>query len=146
MSDPEKPKRTRFEPPESDAAKPFWAATRDRRLVLQWCRTCERPIHYPREACPTCLGDELEFRPSPGDGVVYAVSVMPKPANPLMAGREPYAVVLVDLDEGARMMSNVVGVEPDAVEVGMAVQVTWEALSDGRHLPVFEPRPAGEAT
>ena len=52
----------RFAPPASPAAEPFWAATRERRLVLQWCRTCERAIHFPREACPSCLGVDLEFR------------------------------------------------------------------------------------
>jgi uncharacterized protein len=136
---PERAERTRFEPPESEAAHPFWSASRDRQLVLQWCRACEQPIHYPRDACPRCLGDDLEFRPSPGNGTVYAVSVMPKPANPLMAGREPYAVALVELDEGIRMMSNITGIDPFAVEVGMTVRVTWEQLSDGRHLPLFEP-------
>ena len=55
-----------------------------------------------------------------------------------MAGREPYAVALIELDEGVRMMSNVVGIEPDAVEIGMAVRVIWEPLSDGRNLPQFE--------
>lgn len=145
MSEPDKRPRTRFEPPESPATKPFWAATRDRRLVLQWCRTCEQPIHYPREVCPRCLGEELEFRPASGRGTVYAVSVMPKPANPMMAGREPYAVALIELAEGVRIMSNVIGVEPFSVDVGTAVQVTWEPLSDGRHLPQFEPASAAPA-
>jgi uncharacterized OB-fold protein len=131
--------RTRFEPPQSEATRPFWAASRDRRLVLQWCRTCERAIHYPRDACPRCLGEALEFRPSPGVGTVYAISVMPKPANPLMAGREPYAVALIDLEDGVRFMSNVVGIDPYAVQVGMPVRLTWEPLSDGRHLPQFAP-------
>lgn len=129
----------RFEPPESAAAGPFWAATRDRRLVLQWCLACERAIHFPREACPRCLGDQLEFRPASGRGTVYAVSVMPKPANPSMAGREPYVVALVDLDEGVRMMSNVLGIEPEATRVGLRVQVTWEPLPDGRNLALFQP-------
>lgn len=134
----EQPRPTRFEPPESAAAEPFWAASRDRRLVLQWCRSCDEPIHYPRDACPQCLGDDLEFRPASGRGSIYAVSVMPKPANPLMAGREPYAVALVELEEGVRMMSNIVGVEPDSATIGMAVRITWEPLSDGRNLPQFE--------
>ena len=147
MSSPEpEPQRqatpTRVEPPESPPGRPFWAATRQQQLVLQWCRSCDRPIHFPREVCPSCLDDDLEFRPASGLGTVSACSIMPKPANPLMAGREPYVVALVDLDEGARMMTNIVGIEPEAVTVGMAVQVTWEPLSDGRNLPLFEPRPA----
>ncbi len=135
--EPDRP--TRLEPPESEAAGPFWAATRGHRLVLQWCRACDRPIHFPRDACPRCLGDQLEFRPASGRGHVYAVSVMAKPANPAMAGREPYAVALVELAEGVRLMSNLVGIEPGAATVGLAVQVTWEPLSDGRNLPLFEP-------
>jgi uncharacterized OB-fold protein len=56
-----------------------------------------------------------------------------------MAERTPYVVALVDLEEGVRMMSNIVGCEPEAARAGLAVQVAWEALSDGRFLPVFEP-------
>jgi uncharacterized OB-fold protein len=63
---------------------------------------------------------------------------MPKPGNPMMAGREPYAVALVDLDEGVRMMSEVVGGDPWTVAVGDAVTLRWEPLSDGRQLPVWQ--------
>ena len=135
----ESPKPTRFEPPISPAARPFWDASRDQRLVLQWCRSCDEPIHYPRDACPQCLGDDLEFRPSAGTGEVYAASTMPKPGNPLMAGREPYVVALVALDDGVRLMTNLVEVDPDDVRIGQRVEVTWEPLTDGRHLPQFRP-------
>jgi uncharacterized OB-fold protein len=127
----------RFRPPVSAASEPFWEATRVPRLVLQWCRSCERPVHFPREACPTCLGTELEFRPASVRATVHAVSVMAKPANPTMDGRGPYAVALVDLAEGVRMLTNVISDEPATVAVGDAVSVAWEPLSDGRHLPVF---------
>ena len=126
----------RFAPPASPAAEPFWAATRERRLVLQWCRTCERAIHFPREACPSCLGVDLEFRPASGRGQVYACSTMPTPANPTMAGREPYVVALVDLPEGVRLMADVVGEGALDAAIGDAVTVAWESLADGRHLPV----------
>lgn len=129
----------RFRPPVSPASEPFWAATREPRLVLQWCRSCDRPVHFPREACPTCLGTELEFRPASGRATVYAVSVMAKPANPTMDGRGPYAVALVDLAEGVRMLTNVITDGPETVAVGDAVTVAWEPLTDGRHLPVFVP-------
>lgn len=137
MSD-DAPTPERMLPPISDAAVPFWDATRDQRLVLQWCPACERAIHFPREACPSCLGTDLAFRPAAGTGTVYAISVMPKPGNPTMAGREPYAVALVDLPEGVRLLANVVGEGALDAAVGDAVRVAWEPLSDGRHLPVFE--------
>ncbi len=139
MSVIERPDGTpeRFSPPVSPAAEGFWEATRERRLVLQWCTACERPIHFPREMCPTCLGTALESRPASGTGAVYAVSVMPKPANPSMAERAPYAVALVELAEGVRLLANVVGADPWSVAVGQRVGVAWEPLADGRHLAVF---------
>ncbi len=66
---------------------------------------------------------------------------MPKPGNPLMAGRGPYAVALVDLAEGVRVFTEIVGVEPESVTVGQAVRLTWEPLTDGRNLPLFRPEP-----
>ncbi|MCZ6464253.1 MAG: Zn-ribbon domain-containing OB-fold protein [Proteobacteria bacterium] len=137
--------QNRVEPPVSPISKPFWDATRERRLVLQWCRDCDAPVHYPREACPRCLSASLEWRAASGRGEVYAVSIMHRPGNPGMADRVPYTVALVDLDEGARLMTNVVGCKPSDVRVGMRVAVTWEPLRDGRALPLFEPAPRKEA-
>ncbi len=130
----------RLEAPETEASAPFWAATRDRRLVLPWCVECERAFWFPREVCPRCLGSAIEWRPASGRGTVYAATVEHKPTMlAAVFGDQPYVIALVELDEGVRMLTNVVGVEPDAVSVGMAVQVTWEPLSDGRHLVLFEP-------
>lgn len=129
----------RVEPLASEVAAPFWEATRHHRLVLQWCVTCERAIFYPREVCPGCLGTDLEWRPASGDGTVYAVTVEHRPQNPAMRELAPYTVALVDLDEGVRMLSSVVGVDPESVTVGQRVHVTWEPLSDGRNLPLFAP-------
>jgi uncharacterized OB-fold protein len=131
----------RIAPPVSPASEPFWEATREPRLVLQWCASCDRPIHFPREACPRCLSDDLGYRDATGRGTVHAVSVMPKPANPSMAGRAPYAVALVDLDEGARLLTDVVVDDPWSVTIGQRVSVVWEPLPDGRHLPRFAPDP-----
>jgi uncharacterized OB-fold protein len=131
--------KTRFEPPMTEASGPFWEASREQRFVVQWCSDCEAPIFYPREVCPQCLGTNLEWRPSEGRGTVYAVSVQHKPANPMMADRVPYAVALVELSDGIRLMSNIIGCDPESVAVGQSVQVAWEPLSDGRHLPQFEP-------
>lgn len=129
----------RMEPFYSDVAEPFWQATTRSQLLLQWCRACDRAIHYPRVVCPSCLGDDLEWREASGRGVVYACTVMHRAGLPQMADRVPYVVALVDLDEGVRFMSNVVGCEPSAVRVGQRVRVAWEPLSEGRQWPVFEP-------
>lgn len=135
----EKAMPTRFEPPVTDTTEPFWDATRDERLLIQWCDPCDEAIFYPREVCPSCLGTELSWRQSAGAAEIYAVSVQHQAANPLMTERVPYVVALVDLDEGIRMMTNIVGAEPDAVAVGQRVSVCWEPMSDGRKLPQFQP-------
>jgi hypothetical protein len=135
---------TRREPPVSDDAAPFWDATREQRFLLPWCTECERAIWYPRATCPRCLGDAVEWRGDDGYGTVYAASVHSQPgpgrASDVSAADDaPYVVVLVDLDAGVRMMSNVVGCPPEVVTAGMRVGLAWEPLSDGRHLPVFRP-------
>jgi uncharacterized protein len=132
-------KATRFEPPITPEAEPFWEASRDQRFVLPWCTDCGKAFWYPRPVCPVCLRPNVEWRPGSGRGEVHAVSVMYRPGNPMMADRVPYAVALVELEEGVRIMSNVVGIEADQVKVGMPVGITWEPMSDGRHLPLFEP-------
>jgi len=134
--------RRPVEPPVSDTTQPFWDATREQRLLIQWCTACGEPVWFPREVCPACLGSSLVWRPSSGLAEVYAFTVEHRPTMPTPFGDEPYVVALVELEEGPRLMTNVVGCAPDTVSVGMPVQVTWEALSDGRNLPLFEPRSA----
>ena len=136
------PAPTRFEPPVTEEAEAFWSATERRELVLPWCTSCEQAFWYPRPVCPRCLQPDVEWRTASGHGEVYAVSVMHRPAHPGMAGRVPYTVALVDLDEGVRLLTNVVGIDADEVHVGMEVAVTWEPMSDGRNLPVFAPATA----
>jgi uncharacterized OB-fold protein len=133
----------RMEPPVTPLTEPFWDGTRRGEFLLQWCRRCDEPIFYPREVCPRCLGAQLEWRRASGRGTVHAVSVQHRPAMPLPAFTAgPYTVALIELAEGVRVMSNVTGCPPDEVTVGMPVTLTWEALSDGRNLPQFQPAAA----
>lgn len=129
----------RMEPPLEEVSAPFWEATRRGELLLPWCTACNAPFWYPREACPRCLGSAVEWRRASGCGTVYAVTVEYKPQNPGMASMAPYAIALIDLDEGVRMLSNVVGCPAEGVVVGMRVEATWEPLCDGRQLPLFMP-------
>lgn len=129
----------RLAPPVSEAALPFWDATRERRLALPWCTACEAPVFFPRAVCPTCLDSALEWRPASGRGVVYAVTVEHRPQNPAFRARAPYAVALVELEEGVRLLTNLVGAAPMSFAVDDPVQVVWEPLPDGRHLPLFGP-------
>jgi uncharacterized OB-fold protein len=128
-----------LEPVASEAAKPYWDATREQRLVLPWCVDCDKPHWYPRDICPSCLGSAIEWREAAGTGVVHAVSVHHKTGPGRDPDDGPYAVALIDLPEGVRVMSNVVGAPVEDVAVGDAVTVSWLPLSDGRHLAQFTP-------
>jgi uncharacterized OB-fold protein len=122
-------------PEPTAVSAPFWAATREHELHMQRCADCARLVWYPRFGCPHCGHEVLRWERLSGRGVVHAVSVHHRPALPALADKVPYSVVLVDLDEGARIMSNVFGPPP---AVGDAVRVVWTSLPDGRNLPTFE--------
>ena len=138
----------RFEPPVGVEAEAFWEATRESRLLVQWCTSCDRGVFYPRVFCPHCASgsDALEWRDASGRATVHAAVVenRPEAAGATFSGAQPYCVALVDLEEGVRMLTNVVGCPPADVRCGMPVTVTWEPLSDGRQLPLFAP--AGEGS
>ncbi|MGH9046706.1 MAG: Zn-ribbon domain-containing OB-fold protein [Acidimicrobiales bacterium] len=133
---PERPRR--FEPPSSPVSEPFWAATREKRLIVQWCLDCDKAFFYPRENCPRCLGTNLEWRDSEGTGTLYSFTINHLGANPT-GGEGPFAVAVIELSDGFRMMSNVVGCSLDELKVDMALRISWDELSDGRNYPVFEP-------
>ena len=124
---------------ESEEAGPFWEGTRTQTLLLPWCTECEQAFWYPRAACPRCLSPSIEWRPASGKGTVYAFSVQHNAALPEFKDLVPYVVALVDLDEGVRMMTNIVGLDPAQVAVGQPVQVRWEPVDDGRSVVTFEP-------
>ncbi len=130
----------RIEPPVVPLTEPFWEATRQRRLVLPRCQDCDAFFWYPRERCPRCLGAQIGWETAAGNGTVHSYNVMRKPGNPLMADEVPYVIALVDLAEGVRMTTNIVGCEPEDVHCEQRVTVDWSVeLSDQRRLPMFRP-------
>ncbi|HET9690460.1 MAG TPA: Zn-ribbon domain-containing OB-fold protein [Acidimicrobiales bacterium] len=139
MSTTEAPAPKRPQPTANPASGPFWEATRDRRYLVQFSTDCGRAVFYPRTVCPHCGGTAMQWRPSTGAGTVYTFTVEHRPAPAF--GAEPYVVALVALDEGIRVMTNLVDVDPGQVRVGMPVELTWAPLDDGRNLPLW--RPAG---
>lgn len=119
--------------------KPFFEAARRRQLVVQRCRGCNTHRFPARELCSTCLGREAEWVPVSGAGEVYSFNVMHQVYHPGFADRVPYAVVVVKLAEGAKLVSNLTGVAPSDVRIGMPVRVVFEDLDDEMTLPKFAP-------
>ena len=127
--------------PEPDT-QPFWDATKRRELTYQTCNRCNAVIFYPRRHCPVCGGRDTTWRVSKGEGTVYTFSVIMQSRHPAFADLGAYAVAYVDLDEGFRMMSNIVGVADPVNDVrcGMRVRLRWqEQGEDAVALPMFEP-------
>jgi len=118
---------------------PFWEAARRHELTVQRCLDCGTFRFPAREVCSSCLSRRAEWQRVSGRGRVFSVVVMHQASHPWFASRTPYAVVVVELDEGARMLSTVVGPEPHAIAIGMPVEVDFEDLTAEISLPVFRP-------
>ncbi len=124
-------------------SEPFWSAAREGRLLIMHCRACDRPYFYPRRYCPRCWSPDTEWRQASGRGTIYSYSVVHQNPAPPFRDWVPYAVVLVDLDEGVRMMGNWDrSADLDELAVGLAVEVTFEPVTEEIALPRF--RPAAE--
>jgi uncharacterized OB-fold protein len=124
----------------------FWEAARDGRLVAQRCATCGLLRHPPRTACPACQSLDCEIAELSGDGEVYSYALLWHPRSPRF--EYPVIAILVDLAEGIRLVSNLVGVSPEKVRVGLPVAVEFEPCEGGLAVPVFRPRreaPGSEA-
>lgn len=123
--------------PDADS-RPYWQAAREGRLRVQRCLACGKGIFYPRSICPACGGDRLEWIDASGRGQVYTYTVVRRAPEPFTA-ETPYVVALVDLREGVRMLSRVVGCPPEGVRIGMPVRVDFQPVTDEIALPVFRP-------
>lgn len=127
-------------PTPDDSNRPFWTAAREGKLVLQTCGDCGH-IRYPiNHVCPACLSEVFEWRPLSGRGTVYSSIVFHQVYHPEFAADVPYNVSLVQLEEGPRMFSNVLGVPPSEVKVGDRVQVTFDQVTDEIAIPRFTKR------
>jgi uncharacterized OB-fold protein len=135
MSDEVRPARPA--PVVTEDSRPFWSAAGERRLVAQRCSGCGRLHHPPRPMCPACGSIEHDWQELAGRGTVYSYSILHHPRHP--AFDYPLVAVLVDLDEGIRLLSNLVEVDPEAVRIGMRVEATFVPTADGATVPVFRP-------
>jgi uncharacterized OB-fold protein len=121
--------------PEPDT-QPFWDATKEHRLTYQVCDKAH-VVFFPRAHCPTCGSRNLETKDSKGEGTVYTYSIVRLNRHPAFAPLVPYAVAYIDLDEGFRIMSNVVDVDVETIKVGDRVRVKWEDQESGVSIPLF---------
>jgi uncharacterized OB-fold protein len=129
--------RLAWQPDDLPSARSLWAGAAEGRLVLPWCAVCDAPVTYPRDFCPRCHGIEVADRELSGRGTVYSFGIETR-AQPGCDLVPPFVVALVDLEEGGRLVSNVLA-DPDTVAIGQAVRAVFAVDEDGRSIPRFAP-------
>jgi len=123
-----------------EETRPFWEGCGRHELVLQRCRDCGAVQHRPRAACVSCRSDAIEYVGASGRGKVHTFTVTQQNQAPAFRTALPYVLAYVELDEGPRLLSNVVGVDDPAtdVQVGQRVRVEWEQHEELK-IPLFRP-------
>lgn len=127
-------------PPLADSITlPFWEAAAEHRLVVQRCTACGRTRLPPSPLCPQCRSEEADWQPVSGRGEVYTYTIVHRP----IAAEQtlPFVVAVIALEDsgGLRIISNLVGVEPGRIEIGMPVELVWEDMSAELAVPRFRP-------
>ena len=124
--------------PESDF---YWEKAQAHELWLRRCNACEQAYFYPRDFCPHCGSRDVSWIQASGRGTLHTFAIVHRAPVPAFRDHVPFVVAMVDLEEGPRIPTNLVDVEPDPehIHVGMAVEVAFADVTDEISLPVFRP-------
>ena len=126
-------------PTPSEDSQPYWEAARNHELKLQQCGECNAFRFPPAEVCSECTSDAYDWKPVSGKGRVFSFVIYHRAYHPGFQDEIPYVVGVIELDEGARMLSNVIGCKPEEVRCDMPVEVSFEDITDEMSLPKFRP-------
>ena len=122
-----------------EMSAPFFQGAREGKLMLQHCAGCDAWSFPVRERCPHCFAAKLTWRQASGRGSLYTFTIMHQIMNPGFASAVPYNVAQIDLEEGVRMISNVVGIDNNALIPGMKLQAVFEEVGENVSIPKFRP-------
>lgn len=125
----------RFDLPEADPfTRAYWDAAEEGRLLVRRCGACGRVHHYPREFCPHCWSEDVTWESASGRAELYTWSVVHRNDLPPFGERTPYVAAVVQLEEGPRMMTEIVGCGEEGLRAGMELEVAFR-----QGIPVFRP-------
>ncbi|MAO89857.1 MAG: nucleic acid-binding protein [Dehalococcoidia bacterium] len=119
----------------------YWNKTSQGQLWLRKCNECSKAYFYPRDISPCCFSRETEWVQSSGRGIVYAFSIIYRSPHEGFQDEAPFIIAIVELQEGPRMSTNIVGIEnpsPDTLRIGMEVHVVFDKITDELSLPKFK--------
>jgi uncharacterized protein len=125
--------------PLEELNKQYWQHCASRRLCFQRCRDCGLWRHIPRPMCSACQSMDWEWAESNGRGKVFSWTVTRTPFHPLLASLVPYAVLLVEMDEGVKLVSGIRNLPIEKLELGLPVEVVFEQVSEVMAMPYFQP-------
>ena len=125
-------------PTVTSSSQAFWNATAEGRFTLQRCTSCDVVVWFPRKHCPDCWTETLSVFDASGKGTVYSFTIIRKVANDYK-GAAPFVVAYVELEEGPRVMTNIVDCVPESVTVGMPVEMVFHDTGEGNALYRFRP-------
>ena len=122
-----------------ELTRPFWEAAKRHELVMPRCTTCDHLFFYPRSECPRCFSSALEWVPVSGRGRLHSFTIVYQPANAAFRDNAPYVYAVVQLDEGPRLVSNVVECDPETVRVDMPLMAVFDEVTPEWTLVKFKP-------
>lgn len=126
-------------PRPSALSQPWWDAAKAGRLLVQTCGACGAAQHPPRPLCLACWSDDLGWSAARGEATVHSFTVAHRTSTRGFREDGPYVVAIVELDEGARMTTNIVGCALDEVRIGQRVRVVFDPVTEAVTLPKFTP-------
>jgi uncharacterized OB-fold protein len=121
----------------TDENRPFWEGCRHGKLLLQFCDACQRYQFYPRLYCMHCGASKTRWVEASGRGTLYSYTVIRQNKSAEFGERVPYNVAIIQLEEGPRMMSNIIDADPEDLRVDAPVAVVFDPVSDEISLPRF---------
>jgi uncharacterized OB-fold protein len=121
----------------------FWTFAAQGQLMLRHCKSCGNRMYYPRILCTQCMSTDLDWVEASGRAIVHAFTLIHRAPTPAFRGDVPYPLAIVELEEGPRMMSNIVDCDNEAIIIGMRLELTFEPRG-GAALPQFRPADAAK--
>ena len=119
--------------------RPFWEGCQRGVLLLQYCEACQRYQFYPRLYCMQCGSTAVRWVETSGRGVIYSYTIIHQNKAPEFVNDTPYNVAIVQLNEGPRLMSNIVDIDSADLRVNLPVAVVFDAVTETISLPRFRP-------
>jgi uncharacterized OB-fold protein len=122
-----------------DDSREYWESAHRHELRFQRCDDCATPRFPPRAFCPNCLSTNATWTEASGRGQLFSWVIAHHPVHPALVDKVPYVIALVELEEGIRMVTNLIDCPIESVSVDMPLVLDWQDVSNELSIPQFKP-------